>query len=91
VTVPPGSGTRAARLAQVPRGLAFLLALVLVLAGLFLPGAIGGVVLLVLAVAMAALARMTWPATPPSRRTARVVVLLALVAVAFIKIFWGAW
>jgi preprotein translocase subunit Sss1 len=91
VSIPPGSGARAARLARVPRGLAFLLALVVVLAGLFLPGAIGGAIVLALAVAMAALARMTWTATPPSRRRARVVVLLALVAVAFIKVFWGAW
>lgn len=91
MTIPPGSETRVARLARVPRGLAFLLALVLVLAGLLRPGAVGGVLLLVLAVAMAVLARKTWPATPASRRTARVVVLLALVAVAFVKIFWGAW
>jgi hypothetical protein len=79
------------RLARVPRGVAFFAALVLVVAGLFLPGAVGGVLLLLLAAALGLLARHTWRVTPPSMRTTRVVVLVALAVAGLLKIFWGAW
>jgi hypothetical protein len=40
---------------------------------------------------MAAILRHTWPVTPASRRYARLIVLVAFVMVALVKIFWGAW
>jgi hypothetical protein len=91
VSVPPGSSQLWARLVRVPRRSAFVAALVLVLAGLFVPGPVGGVLLLVLALGLAALARATWPVTPPAQRIPRLVVLLLLVAGGLLKIFWGAW
>lgn len=79
------------RLARMPRALVFLVALALVLAGLFVPGPVGGALLLVLALAMGALLARTWPVTPPARRRVRAAVLLGLVTVAVVKIFWSAW
>ncbi len=91
MSVPPGSSQLWARLARFPRRSAFVAALVLVLAGLFVPGPVGGVLLLVLAAGLAALAWVTWPVTPPAQRIPRLVVLLLLVVAGLLKIFWGAW
>jgi hypothetical protein len=79
------------RIARLPRGAVFLLALVLVLAGLFVPGPVGGVLLLALAVGLALLLRHTWPVTPARLRPIRLVVLALLFLAALVKIFANAW
>lgn len=75
-----------ARLARVNPTTAFLVALAVVLAGLFLPGAIGGAVLLLLAAGLTALLVTTWPVQAPQTRTMRLIMLTLLVAVAIYKI-----
>jgi hypothetical protein len=75
-----------ARLARVNPTSAFLVALVVVLAGLFLPGVIGALVLLVLAAGLATLLARTWPVQSPPTRAIRLVMLALLVAVALFKI-----
>ena len=82
----PTQPTRAQRLARVNPTRAFLAALALVLAGLFLPGIIGGVLLLALAVGMITLIRMTWSIQAPQTRLVRLVLLTALIGVAIFKI-----
>lgn len=74
------------RLARVSPTAAFLGALVVVLAGLYLPGAVGGAVLAVLAVALAWLTASTWSVQAPQTRAVRVLMLAVLVAVASLKI-----
>ncbi|GAA1864261.1 hypothetical protein [Asanoa iriomotensis] len=74
------------RLARVNPTKAFLGALVVMLAGLFLPGIIGGLVLLILAGAMIALTRMTWYVQAPQTRLVRLVLLTALIGIAVFKI-----
>jgi hypothetical protein len=74
-------------LARVDRTKAFLAALALGLAGLFLPVPYGPVLLLVIVVALAALLRTTWPVTPPAQRFARMLILGGLVAIALIRLF----
>ena len=74
-------------LARVDRTKAFLAALALGLAGLFLPVPYGPVLLLVIVVALAALMRSTWPVTPTAQRLARIVILGGLAAVALIRLF----
>jgi hypothetical protein len=76
----------ARRLARVNPTRAFLAALVVVLAGFFLPGVVGGLLLLVVAVGLIALIRMTWSVQAPRGRVVRLVVLTALVGIALIKI-----
>jgi hypothetical protein len=75
-----------ARLARVNPTSAFLAALVVVLAGLFLPGIIGGSVLLLLAAGLATLLASTWPVQAPQTRAIRLLMLTLLVAVALFKI-----
>jgi hypothetical protein len=75
-----------ARLARVNPTSAFLVALVVVLVGLFLPGVIGALVLLVLAAGLATLLARTWPVQSPPTRAIRLVMLALLVAVALFKI-----
>jgi hypothetical protein len=75
-----------ARLARVNPTSAFLVARVVVLAGLFLPGIIGALVLLVLAAGLATLLARTWPVQSPPTRAIRLVMLALLVAVALFKI-----
>jgi len=75
-----------ARLARVNPTSAFLVALVVVLAGLFLPGAIGGLILLLLAAGLAILLARTWPVQSPPTRAIRLVMVTLLVAVALFKI-----
>ncbi|GAA1772417.1 hypothetical protein GCM10009681_49820 [Luedemannella helvata] len=64
----------------------FLLALALVLVGLFAPGWLGALILLVLVVALAALASRTWPVTPPAHRAVRLVILALLLVVIIAKV-----
>jgi hypothetical protein len=73
------------RLATVNPTTAFIIALVLLLAGLFLPGIVGGALLFVLGVAMAALTFTTWPVQSTAVRTIRVIMLALLFAAAVTK------
>ncbi|GIF07444.1 DUF6703 family protein [Actinoplanes siamensis] len=67
------------RLARINPTTAFVVALVLLLAGLFLPGVVGALLLGVLAAGLAALTFTTWPVQAPITRLVRVVLLTLLV------------
>jgi hypothetical protein len=73
------------RLARVGTARAFLAALALMLAGLFLPGIVGAAVLCVLGAGVAALTVTTWPVQAPPTRAVRVVLLGALFALVGVK------
>ncbi|MET0426208.1 MAG: DUF6703 family protein [Actinoplanes sp.] len=74
------------RLARVNPIMAFVIALALMLAGLFLPGIIGAALLFVLAGGLAALTFTTWPVQSPTTRTLRLVLLTLLLAAVVAKI-----
>ena len=74
------------RLARVNPTTAFVVALAVMLAGLFLPGVIGGALLLLLALALAALTFTTWPVQVPATRVVRVVLLALLFAAVVAKV-----
>jgi uncharacterized membrane protein len=74
------------RLARVKPLYAFIVALVLLLAGLFLPGIVGAALLVVLGLGAAALTATTWPVQPPATRVIRVVLLVLLVAAVVAKV-----
>jgi len=73
------------RLARVSPTTAFLLALALMLAGLFLPGIVGAAVLFVLGAGLATLTVTTWPVQPPATRALRVLMLVLLLAAVIAK------
>ncbi len=73
------------RLARVSPTAAFLAALALLLAGLFLPGIVGAALLFALCAALAALTFTTWPVQQPSTRVIRVLLLVLLLAVVVAK------
>nr|WP_213005048.1 DUF6703 family protein [Actinoplanes toevensis] len=73
------------RLARVNPTTAFIVALGLMLAGLFLPGIVGAALLFLLAAGLAALTFTTWPVQRPSTRTLRMVMLVLLVAAVIAK------
>jgi hypothetical protein len=73
------------RLARVSPMAAFLVALVLLLAGFFLPGIVGAALLFVLCAALAALTFTTWPVQTASTRVIRVALLVLLLAVVVAK------
>jgi hypothetical protein len=73
------------RLARVNPTTAFVGALVLMLAGLFLPGIVGAALLLLLAAGLAALTFTTWPVQRPSTRALRVLMLVLLLAAVIAK------
>ncbi|MEV4637612.1 DUF6703 family protein [Actinoplanes sp. NPDC049548] len=73
------------RLAGVNPTTAFIAALVVFLAGLFLPGIVGAALLVALGAALAALTFTTWPVQPPALRTVRVILLALLFAAAVAK------
>jgi hypothetical protein len=73
------------RLARVSPTRAFLVALVLMLAGLFLPGIVGAALLFVLGAGLATLTFTTWPAQPPATRALRVLMLVLLLAAVVAK------
>jgi hypothetical protein len=64
---------------------AFILALAVMLAGLFLPGIVGAALLFVLALALATLTYTTWPVQSPSTRVVRLMLLTLLVAAVVAK------
>jgi hypothetical protein len=74
------------RLARVNPTTAFVLALALMLAGLFLPGIIGAALLFLLAAGLAALTFTTWPVQKPATRVVRVALLVLLVAAVVAKV-----
>ena len=74
-----------ARLARINPTTAFVAALVVFLAGLFLPGIVGAALLLLLGAALAALTFTTWPVQRPSTRVVRVALLVLLLAVVVAK------
>lgn len=73
------------RLARINPTTAFVVALVLMLAGLFLPGIVGAALLFVLAAGLAALTFTTWPVQKPATRALRVIVLVLLLTLAITK------
>lgn len=73
------------RLIRVSPTAAFAGTLALLLAGLFLPGIVGALLLFVLAAGLAALTFTTWPVQVPVTRTVRLVLLTLLVAAAVAK------
>jgi hypothetical protein len=88
VSTPPGNtdGNLLRRLARINPTTAFIGALVVLLAGFFAPGIIGGALLFVLAAAMAALTFTTWPVQTAPTRVVRLVLLSLLIGVAVAKI-----
>jgi hypothetical protein len=85
VTTPP-SENLLRRLASVNPTTAFLVALVVLLAGLFLPGIIGAALLFVLGAALVALTFTTWPVQSPPVRAVRVTLLALLFAAVVAKV-----
>lgn len=75
------------RLARVNPTTAFVGALAVLLAGLFLPGIVGAALLFLLALGLAALTFTTWPVQPPAIRAFRVIMLGLLVIVTLAKAF----
>ena len=73
------------RLARVSPTTAFIVALVVLLAGFFAPGIIGAALLFVLGVALTALTFSTWPVQTPVTRAVRVILLVLLFAAAVAK------
>jgi hypothetical protein len=65
----------------------FLVGTVIVLAALFLPGPIGGVILLFVAAGAAVMTIATWSRLPLVGRGARLVILAVLVAGALKRLF----
>jgi hypothetical protein len=73
------------RLARINPTTAFIVALVVMFLGLFLPGIVGAALLFLLGVGLAALTRTTWSVQSPATRTVRVVLLVVLFAAAIAK------
>ncbi len=73
------------RLSRLNPTAVFLAAVAVVLAGLFLPAPVGGLVLVLIAAGLAALLSLTWPHTPPRMRMVRVVILGVLLLLAITK------
>jgi hypothetical protein len=73
------------RLSRLNLTSVFLGCAVVVLAGLLLPGVLGGVLLLLVAAALVTLLSLTWPHTPPRMLLVRGVILTGLVALAVLK------
>ncbi|HWS39519.1 MAG TPA: hypothetical protein VN408_43090 [Actinoplanes sp.] len=74
------------RLARVNPTTAFVVALGWLLAGLLLPGIIGGLLLFVLVAALSAVTVTTWRVQPPITRVVRLALLALLLAAAVSKL-----
>jgi hypothetical protein len=74
-------------LARLDRTKVFLVALLVALVAVFLPGIVSGLILLAIVVLMASLLRMTWSITSPGARVLRLVILGVLAGIALSKIF----
>ncbi|GAB2592827.1 hypothetical protein Aab01nite_37070 [Paractinoplanes abujensis] len=79
------SGNLLRRLSRVSPTAAFVVALVVMLGGLFLPGIVGAALLFVLAAGLAALTFTTWPVQSASTRALRLLILGLLLAVVVAK------
>lgn len=84
---PPGAGQPRGRallllLARLPRPAVLLLTLGLVVAGLFLPGLPGAVLLLVVSLLLAWLLGVAWPVLAPAARVPRVLTVALVLAYA---------
>ena len=75
------------RLARLNRTAVFLGALIIGLIALFLPGFVGGILLLVVVALMVVLLRLTWAVTAPTPRVLRLLILGILAGIALSKIF----
>jgi hypothetical protein len=73
------------RLARINPTRAFLVALVVLLAGLFLPGIVGAALLFVLGAVLVTLTATTWPVQKPATRAVRVAMLVLLFAAVVAK------
>jgi hypothetical protein len=75
-----------ARLGRVNETVVFLGVLVIALIGLFVPGILGGVLLLIMVLGLAAFLVATWPQVRgPAVRGLRILVLLLFLTVAITK------
>jgi hypothetical protein len=74
------------RLSRINPTRAFLAALVVMLAGLFLPGIVGAAVLFLLGAALVALTVTTWPVQDSRTRAVRIILLVVLAGVVVSKI-----
>ena len=74
----PGDGP----LSKVPPVAAFALVLGVFLVGVLVRGVLGGVLLCVLAAALATLLATTWRILGPTARAGRLIILVALIAIA---------
>ncbi len=83
---PPPSDNLLRRLATVNPTTAFVVALAVLLAGLFLPGIIGAALLFLLGAALVALTFTTWPVQSPPVRAVRVTMLVLLFAAVVAKL-----
>lgn len=73
-------------LSALPRWLVLVVALAFVVAGLAIPGVVGGVVLLLFAAMLVWLLVLSWPVLTPAARVIRLVLLLMLVVYAGAKL-----
>lgn len=73
-------------LAALPRTGVFLFALAVVLVGLFAPGLVGAIVLLLIAAGMGAVLRVTWPRLLAARRAMQLLLIAVLVVIAVVKL-----
>jgi ABC-type multidrug transport system permease subunit len=83
---PPPSENLLRRLARVNPTTAFIAALAVLLAGLFLPGIIGAALLFLLGAALVALTFTTWPVQTVPVRAVRVIMLVVLFAAVVAKV-----
>lgn len=83
---PPPSENLLRRLAGVNPTTAFIVALAVLLAGLFLPGIIGAALLFLLGAALVALTFTTWPVQTSAVRAVRVIMLVLLFAAVVAKV-----
>jgi uncharacterized membrane protein len=74
------------RLGRTNPTIVFLVALAVLMGGLFLPGIVGAALLFVLGAMMAALTYTTWSVQPPATRVIRVVLLVLVIAAVVAKI-----
>ncbi len=73
------------RLSRVNPTVAFLAALALMVAGLFLPGIVGAALLFLLGAVLIALTYKTWPVQTPPTRAVRILLLVLLFAAVVAK------
>jgi hypothetical protein len=73
-------------LSRLPRTAVFLGALAVLLVALFLPGAVGAVLLLAIVAGLVTLLTVTWSRLAPQRRVFQVLVLALLIALAVYKL-----